>query len=202
MHLLTLDLATKTGFCSGSGEKSPDLGHVTMPDTKEDVGSFLDFFYRWLNSQLTELMEDLELETAPGPYGPRLVDEDALRVVFEAPMLPKAKIDDTGTLRQAPTTIATTRKLQGLAGVAEMVCVQRNVSVREVFLQTVKKELGGTGSAGKPDMMAAAKRCGMDPKTFDEADAFGVWLVAVRHYARQFQQLWDQRLYGGRGLGL
>lgn len=200
MHLFTLDLATSTGFCSGSGEKSPELGSVRMPDTKEDVGSFLDFFYRWFNAKLTEVMEDLDLETVPGLFGPKPADPLAFMVVFEAPMLPKAKIDETGTLRQAPTNLATTRKLQGLAGVAEMVCIQRGVEVREVFIQTIKKELGGTGSAGKPDMMAAAKRCGMDPKTFDEADAFGVWLVAVRHYARQFQQVWDQRLYGGRGL--
>jgi hypothetical protein len=197
MHLLALDLATSTGWCSGSGEKSPELGSFNMPSTGEEVGPFLDFFYRWLNAKLTELLEDLELATVPGPFGPKPANAADLMVIMEAPLLPRAKIDETGTLRQAPTSIATTRKLQGLAGVCEMVCYQRGVDIREVNLQTVKKELGG-GGGGKPDMMAAAKRCGLNPKVFDEADAFGVWIVGVRHYARQFQQIWDQRLYGGR----
>lgn len=169
-----------------------------MPDTGEEVGPFLDFFYRWLHAKVTDLLEDLELETVPGKFGPTPVDRAALMVVMEAPLLPRARIDETGTLRQAPTSVATTRKLQGLAGVCEMVCYQRGLEVREVYVQTVKKELGGSGKSQKPDMMAAAKRCGLTPKTFDEADSFGVWLVAVRHYAKQFQQIWDQRLYGGR----
>jgi hypothetical protein len=203
MHLFALDLATSTGFCSGSGEKSPELGSVRMPDTGQEVGPFLDFFYRWLHLKLTELMQDIDgLEVKPGPFGIQPADASGLMVIMEAPVLPRAKIDDQGTLRQAPTSLATTRKLQGLAGVCEMVCYQRGVEIREVFVQTVKKELGGSGSSGKPDMMAAARRCGMEPKTFDEADAFGVWLVSVRHYARQFQHTWDQRLYGGRGLGV
>lgn len=176
--LLALDLATKTGWCAGSGEQSPELGHVTMPDTGEEVGPFLDFYMQWLELQLRE-------------YQPSMV-------IFEAPLLPKASIDDRGHLKQAPTTIATTRKLQGLAGVTEMVCFRAKLEVREVYLQTVKKELGGHGHATKVDMMAAAKRCGLEPRTYDEADAFGVWLVAVRHYAKQFQHVWDQRLYGGR----
>ncbi len=176
--LFALDLATSTGWCAGSGEKSPELGSVRMPDTKEEVGPFLDFYEKWLNMQLAE-------------YEPTMV-------LFEAPLLPKAKIDNTGHLVQAPTTIATTRKLQGLAGITEMVCYRRKIEVREVFLQTVKKALAGDGRADKVDMMSACRRCGLAPKTFDEADAFGVWIVGVRHYAKPFQQLWDQRLYGAR----
>lgn len=175
---------------------------MRMPDTGEEVGPFLDFFYQWFHAKVSDLMLDLELEAVPGRFGGRFgptpADTTAIMVVMEAPLLPRARIDELGTLRQAPTSVATTRKLQGLAGVCEMVCYQRGIEVREVYVQTVKKELGGSGSAGKPDMMAAAKRCGLAPKTFDEADSFGVWLVAVRHYAKQFQQLWDQRLYGGR----
>lgn len=190
--ILALDLATNAGWCCGLGDDLPEVGHVTMPDTKEEVGPFLSFFQRWLQAMI--------LEHRP------------TYVVFEAPMLPKARFDRaTGKMTQAPTTIATTRKLQGLAGVCEMVVFDLNfegrnkpswtqVEVREVFLQTVKKELAGSGRAEKPDMMRAAKRCGVDVRTYDEADAFGVWLVSVRHYAKTYQHIWDQKLFGGRGL--
>jgi Holliday junction resolvasome RuvABC endonuclease subunit len=176
--IFALDLATQTGWCAGSGEQSPELGSFKMPDTKEEIGPFLDYFFKKMNKLFDE-------------YQPSVV-------VFEAPFLPRAKIDEDGHLRQAPTTVATLRKLQGLAGVLEMVCYQRTLDVYEVNLGSVKSAMGGNRGAGKPDIMAAAKRCGMDPKNYDEADAFGVWIVAMRHHAKQFQQIWDQRLYGGR----
>lgn len=189
--ILALDLATNTGWCAGVGDSVPHVGHVKMPDTKEEIGPFGHFFEEWLIAKLEE-------------YDPTMV-------VFESPMLPKATWDSaTQRMKQAPTNLATTRKLQGLAYAAEVVVYRRRraqleaghltpVDCREVFLQTVKKELGGSGTAGKPDMMAAAKRCGIPVKTFDEADAFGVWLVGVRHYAKAYQQIWDQKLWGGRG---
>lgn len=191
MHMLALDLGTNLGYCLGTGADNPRLGSVLLPTTGEDVGTYLDFYFRWLNAMLEQ--EAINL------------------VVFEAPTLPGAKVDkETGKLIKAPTTIATTRKLQGLAGVTEMVVVQANkdledaglpgVACREVFLQTAKKELGGHGRSDKDDMMLAAKRCGMNPRTFDEADAFGVWLVGVRHYRKPFQHIWDQKLWSQRGL--
>lgn len=201
--ILAFDLATCTGWCEGAGDTLPQLGHVRMPDTKEEVGPFLDFFFRWADRKVCELLEELEHGHADD-VGIVAVDATALVVVFEAPLLPKAKIDDRGHLRQAPTTIATTRKLQGLAGVLEMVCYRRRVKCREAHLQTVKKELAGNGRADKADMMAAAKRCGLAPKVEDEADAFGVWIVGMRAYARHFGPIWDRRLYSPAGgfLGL
>lgn len=196
--ILAFDLATSTGWCAGAGDKLPAYGSVMMPDTKEDVGLFLDFFDRWLHAKVTEVLEEGGVETTPGDYGPK--PTSTVYLVFEAPLLPRARLDGRGHLVAAPTSIATTRKLQGLAGVAEMVGVRRGLEVREVFLQTVKKELGGSGRAEKPDMVRAAKRCGLNPKNTDEADAFGVWLVGVRHYARQFQHTWDQRLWSNRAL--
>lgn len=196
--ILALDLATSTGWCAGAGDASPAYGSVTMPDTKEEVGPFLDFFDRWLHRKITEVLEEAGVVTAVGDYGTYPTDAKVY-LIFEAPVLPRARLDNRGHLVQAPTTIATTRKLQGLAGVTEMVGVRRHLEVREVHLQTVKKELSGSGRGEKPDMIRAAKRCGLNPKNSDEADAFGVWLVGVRHYAKQFQHTWDQRLWGGRG---
>lgn len=174
--LLALDLATNTGWCAGDGSSDPELGTVRMPSTGEEIGPFGDFFERWLNIKLDELQPSM--------------------VMFEAPLLPGAKIGDDGHLVKAPTSIATTRKLQGLAWSVEVQCHRRRLEVREVYGATVKKELSGSGRGQKPDMMAAARRCGLAPKSFDEADAFGVWLVGVRYYASKFRQRWDQRLYG------
>lgn len=200
--ILALDLATTTGWCAGDGSELPVLGTLKMPSTKEEVGPFLDVFFRWLHGKISELQTEAGIETEAGVYGPRSVDPKALVVIIEAPFLPKAKFDRaTGVLHQAPTTIATTRKLQGLAGIAEMVCYQRHVLIEEANLASVKKALGGstTRKTSEVDMMEAARKCGLAPKVHDEADAFGVWILAVRAYARRYQHIWDQKLYGARG---
>lgn len=135
-------------------------------------------------------------EALPGPFlsffrrwlDMKLGEIQPSMVIFESPILP------------AKTSIQTTRKLQGLAGVAEMVAHDRGIDCTEVMPSSVKAAVGGSGRAAKDDMMAAARRCGLSPKTFDEADAFGVWMYGVRCYARQYQEAWDRRLYSARGL--
>lgn len=89
-------------------------------------------------------------------------------VCFESPILPQA------------TSLATTRKLHGLAGMLELVCRRANVECVEVMPSIVKKVLTGRGNAKKPEMIAAARAMGFDPKVEDEADALGVWLAVVR----------------------
>lgn len=191
MNMLALDLGTSLGYCLGAGDKIPRLGSVLLPTTGDDVGLFGVFFWKWLNAMLEQ--EEIDL------------------VVFEAPMLPGARIDPkTGNLIKAPTTIQTTRKLQGLAVITEVIVKLASddlvaagypeIRCREVFLQTAKKELGGSGKASKLDMMTAAKRCGVNPRIEDEADAFGVWLVGIRHYRKAFAPMWDKKLWSGRGL--
>lgn len=178
--ILSLDLATQTGWCAGSGEQLPELGTVKMPETGEDIGEFGYFFEEWLKRHLLEIQPTI--------------------VTFEAPLLPHAKIDrDTGRLIQAPTTDATQTKLKGLKWATEVICKRSGIECAEAWGSTVKKGLAGSGRAQKTDMMAAAKKCGLNPKTFDEADAFGVWIVSVRAYAKHYGHRWDQLLYGGRG---
>ena len=100
-------------------------------------------------------------------------------VVFEAPVLPQT------------TSIATVRKLHGLAGIIEMGCYRAGIEVAEAHLQSVKKALTGKGNAQKPDMVAACRRYGFDPKVEDEADAFGVWLLTVRTRHPTKSHAWD-----------
>lgn len=198
--LLGLDLASTTGWCAGDGSSLPSLGSFTMPKSGDDLGDFGDFYFRWLHGKISELQQETGAEVTPGTYGDRLVSPRALIIVFEAPILPGARYDPVKNRMVQQTNIATTRKLQGLAFVTEIVGRQRNCLTEECSLSTVKKEVGGAGKADKADMMAVAKKCGLNPPTHDAADAFGVWILAMRAYARQYQHVWDKKLYGGRGL--
>lgn len=92
-------------------------------------------------------------------------------VVFEAPVL-------SGT-----TSLATARKLYGLAWHTEFCCRLRQVRVCEHHLQSVKKFFAGSGRADKADMIAAARRQGWDPKDDNAADALGLWACAVHQFA-------------------
>lgn len=166
--LLGLDLATSTGFCFGDGLSTPVVGSERMPSTGEEVGPFLDHFDRWLRVKLETVRPDL--------------------VGFEAPIL-----------SGRGTHIMTSRKLQGLAGLVEMQCHRFGIEVQEVGLQTVKRELTGHGRAEKHQMKAAARAFGITlsegHESEDEADAFGVWLVALRcnrpHLAGRWEPLFN-----------
>lgn len=68
--ILTLDLATATGWaCGAPGDADPRFGHVTLPSTGENIGGFAAAFAAWLNAKLDEVSPQL--------------------VVFEAPILPR-----------------------------------------------------------------------------------------------------------------
>lgn len=167
MNVLALDLATNTGVCVGTGDRLPLLSHNRLPSTGPDVGAFLCAYRDWLIALLEE-------------HGPTLI-------VFEAPILPKT------------TAIATVRKLVGLAGITEMVASDDGIEVREVTTSAVKKALTGHGNAKKPAMVAACRGYGLSPHTYikdgeeasDEADAFGVWLAALRARFPVVGARWD-----------
>lgn len=67
--ILSLDIATNTGFCVGApNDEKPEIGHVKLPSTGDDIGKFAVAFEEWLDEQLRWTSPDL--------------------VVFEAPILP------------------------------------------------------------------------------------------------------------------
>lgn len=118
-------------------------------------------------------------------------------VVFEAPVLPST------------TTLATTRKLQGLAMMVELACHDLGVTCQEEFLQTVKMTMTGKGNASKQMMVDAARRMGLNPKTYwgknrhgereeqsDEADAAGIWLCGLQHHASRYLHQWQTLAHG------
>lgn len=169
MRILTLDLATQTGWCVGTpgGNAPPCLGTIRMPKTGPEIGPFLDFFDHWISRMIEDEAPDV--------------------IVFEAPYLPG---------NRSQVSLHTTRKLQGLASHLELVCFRARVAVYELQHSTVKKALG-SGKFDKAQMMAAARRAGMDPQTEDEADAFGIWIAALRKLCPEHQGEWDARLSRG-----
>lgn len=174
--ILALDLATKTGICAGTGEHLPILSHVHLPPTGEDVGRFLALF------------ED-ELRPIVESTGPTLI-------VYESPLL------------GASASIATRRKLFGLAALTEMIAHREGIECAEIANNSAKKALTGSGRAEKWDMVAACRGYGLNPYTYikdgqeasDEADAFGVWIAAVRLRRRDLIERWAPRgpLFSGK----
>jgi Holliday junction resolvasome RuvABC endonuclease subunit len=105
------------------------------------------------------------------------------RVVYEAPIL------------QGISNMHTAEKLIGLSNFLVVNCYRRKIPVEKVMPTQVKKYLTGDGKAEKPDMMRVARRCGVSPKNYDEADAFGSWLLALSYHAREHQPRWDAAIF-------
>lgn len=158
---LALDLATQTGFCFGPA----DTGEVpTLGHVRmPSTGPDVGRF-------LCAWQDWLE---------PKVREVEPTLIVFEAPIL------------AGQTQIATTRKLQGMAGVTEMVGTRLGIEVAEIATSQVKKALTGNGRAEKADMIAAARHYGFDPTCSDEADAFGIWLCALRLRHPKEAGRWD-----------
>ena len=165
MKLLTLDLATKTGFAVGdisSGER-PLSGTHTLPSTGTDIGRFLLAFDRWVSDLIVF-------------HKPSLV-------VFEAPLF----------LAGGKSNISTARKLMCLAGMTEYFCSKHKVMVRECNVSTIKKYFTGNGRADKPKMIAAAKALGFEPKDDNEADALAIYFYTMNKLHPTQAQKWDAR---------
>lgn len=108
-------------------------------------------------------------------------------VVFEAPLLTRGK-----------TTIATARKLIGLATHTELVCWQLRTRCSESNIGSIKLFFAGSGRAEKDDMKAVARRYGWNVKDDNQADALGLWASAVHHYAPAHATRFRMGLMGAR----
>jgi hypothetical protein len=97
------------------------------------------------------------------------------------------------------------RKRFGIDMMLECCCRDWGVVCEEEAFGVIKRSLAGFAGAKKADMVFAADKMGVElPKLpahgrEDAADAVGIWLVAIQHYARQHLAHWDQVLYSARG---
>lgn len=191
-QLVGMDLASTSGVCWGRPQDTPQTRAWKAPVCGDDYGTWGAYWWRTFYN----FLDDLQLSRDPG---------ERLILNYEAPFAPFPKWDKIQKRIILGTTIATTRKLQGLGVLLETVCAL-HPSAPEVYecdIKTIKKELSGTGSADKTAMVAAARRAGVElppgQEAMDAADGFGAWLVALRHYAPEHLPAWHSRLFSGPG---
>lgn len=184
--VIALDMATCTGYCVGDGSTIPDHGYIDLPPA---VDGERGPAFSTLRAFLVRTIERWQVK------GYEVV------VVFEQPILPKPFLKWEGGKPRIiyPTRIETTLMLQGLAAIAEQVADEYGCDCGHVTVSEVKKEVAGFGGAEKDDLVFVARRCGLTIERNDTSDAFGGFLLGLRHYAPQWSAKWDAKVYGSRG---
>lgn len=170
------DLATRLcGWCSGSGDTIPDVGAWELPDVKDDLGWMIDSFHTYLCVHIERFRPST--------------------VVYEAPIL---VVNDK---RRGTDKLLTLRKLYSLGPHLEWVFRTRGIECGEESLQAIKREVTGNRHADKDAMVAMAVKVGLKlPATKsagreDAADAWGAWLLGLRHVDKGLSGKWDRLLY-------
>lgn len=150
MRLLCLDLATNTGYACGSlAEGVIESGSYRLPKTEDDVGLYLAYFRKWLESSVRRL--------------------EPREIIFEMPVLPPL----------GKTTLITLRKLYGLCGLTELVAQDLSLSCAEANVSDVCSHFLGRGypRASDPRKRATVAKCrerGWTPRDEDNADALAL----------------------------
>ena len=185
--LVGADLATQSGLCFGRPHETPTTEVVRAPVTGEEYGPWGAFYWTYFNRLLDRLQA-------------QLTEGEGIVIAYESPILPRARWSKTENKMVGGTRIETVRKLGSLGVFLESVCHLHPAPtvVKECGISEIKKELAGSGGADKASMVFVARRAGValpeGDEAMDAADAFGAWLMAVRHYAPEHQMLWDKRL--------
>lgn len=174
------DIATRlTGWCSGTGETVPECGAFPFDQVGTDLGALGAAFWSALDMHFAR--------------------RQPTRVVYEAPILITGKTGDPARTDK----LLPLRKIYGMGLLLETYCLQRGVPCNEVTISAVKKEVTGNRHADKDAMVAVAARCGLQlptgPAAKDAADAWGAWLIGIRHYNRSVSASWDRRIHSRRG---
>jgi Holliday junction resolvasome RuvABC endonuclease subunit len=149
LRLITLDLATSTGYTDGDAGGEFLFGTFTIPAReRENLGGKAIDFERWL-VRFFEQGQPVKL------------------VVFEQPILP------------AKSDIRVVRLLHGLAFLVELECWRHRVECVEQNLMPVKKFWTGDGWASKDKMIEAAQQRGLAPANSHEADAIALRMMTL-----------------------
>lgn len=179
-QLLFLDLASKlTGWCAGDGHAIPDCGAWKFPDVGADYGLLLETLEGYLDVAFQRF--------APDAVG------------FEAPIL----IARGKGNRRYGDKLSTLRLLYPMSAFVEWYCRKAKVPCAEVLVSQIKKEVTGNSYAAKDDIVAVARKCGLilptGPGAMDAADAWGGWLLLLRHYDKATSAEWDKRIWTPKG---
>lgn len=178
-QLLTLDLATHTGWACGPVGDVADCvyGTIKLKPTGDEIGPFLDQFGLALDALIKE--------------------HSVTTVTFESPILRNL------------TNIVTLRKLYSLAGITELVCHQHYLPVREANLSHIRKHFIGVSRAPKdvPSKNSRAwikdktieqcQRLGWSPKDDNQADALALRSYVIKTRTGREHEALAGELFGG-----
>ena len=149
MKILTLDLATKTGWCFGHyDEPLLDSRHGVIDFSLgkgETRGHRFLKFHTWFRQLVKSQKPD------------RVYYEDVKR----------------------HSSNLSARVYCGLLSQVEMICAYEKIPLFDVGVGTIKKHATGKGNATKEMMIDACKVKGITPKDDNEADAICLWCYAV-----------------------
>lgn len=154
-NMLTLDLATQTGWAEGVFGEPPRSGSVRLASAGATRAEVLAGAFRFLGERWKA-------------WKPHVV-------VFEAPLAP--------SVMAGKTNFNTTRTLIALPGIVEALCVLKGIwSVREARVFDVRKFLLGAnppGAIGKKLVMQRMRELGHEPQDDNESDALALWYYAA-----------------------
>lgn len=155
--ILSLDLASTTGWCRGAPGGKVVYGSIKLAPPGASHGEKGASLLRWLTPQLK--------------IRPALL-------VFEAPMAPSQMA--------GRTTVSTARVLLGLPFLTETVAYLSGLygdRVREANVQDVRKHFIGQrtvrGGDPKAVVMRECRRLGFEPRDDNAADAIALWSYAA-----------------------
>lgn len=149
MNLLSLDLATETGFAAGPVDGEPGFGAHKLPKTGENIGRFLEGYEQWFVPKVQEWKPDL--------------------IVFEAPVF----------FNMGKTNITTVRKLYSLAGFTEFLSTRMRVRCMELNNQAAKKWFTGKGGKKGRRIIDECQFRGFDTSNENAADALCGWCYTI-----------------------
>ena len=154
MSILSLDVATSTGWAHGEPGEAPSHGVFVLPSTGDDLGRALHHFASWLAGKVKELR-------------PR-------EIVFEAPILPATT--NFKTCRKLYTLAG----IVELVAIAEGIPCSEMASSewRRHFLGSHYPKGAGRDEL-KRAVIAACRAIGWNPRSDDDADALAMLSVAL-----------------------
>jgi hypothetical protein len=154
MQTLFFDLARRSGYAAGAHHRVEKFGFFEMPATGEDVGTYLIFAER-------------QIDTLIGRHHPKLLG-------YEAPLLvSRRKIGNKWVNVDTPKKL---QKLYGLANEVEKAAIRHGIPCVYATLGQIRTHFLGAGYPNDTDRVkiAVKNKCralGWDVPESDEADA-------------------------------
>jgi Holliday junction resolvasome RuvABC endonuclease subunit len=159
--ILAVDGAMSVGICHGPPGQKPTITTWKLPTNDEGL--------------LGEILFDLRTRLRSLIVGSHAFGGVPIRVVvFEKPLL-----------NQKTPNLVMMRKLYSIAGIVEMVAYELKIDCYEIDAGTWKKAFTGDGRCSKKAKpylpMARCEQMGWPVRTYDEADAVGMWSTYVNN---------------------